>query len=62
MGQLTSFLNEFLPGRFRLSLAESKVTTLPKELKSAQDFIMANKLCVEMTSSSKILERENENP
>ena len=35
----TAFLNGLLPGRFKFSLAESKVATLVDALRTAQDFI-----------------------
>jgi len=34
----TTFLNELLPGSFKFSFAESKVTTLEEALKRAKDF------------------------
>jgi len=34
-----AFLNGLLPGRFKFSLAKTKVTTLAKALRRAQDFI-----------------------
>jgi len=41
-----TFLNELLPGRFKCSLVESKVTTLADALRRAQDFIQAIEICV----------------
>jgi len=35
----TAFLNGLLPGKFKFSLAESKVTTLAEALRRAQSFI-----------------------
>jgi len=41
----TAFLNGLLPGRFKFSLAESKVTILVDALRKLQDFIQATKIC-----------------
>jgi len=35
-----------LPGRFKFSLVESKVTTLADSLRRAQDFIQAIEICI----------------
>jgi len=40
-----AFLNRLLPGRFKFSLAESKVTTLVEALGRAQSFIQTTKIC-----------------
>jgi len=40
-----AFLNGLLPGRFKFSLAESKVTTLVEALGRAQSFIQAMEIC-----------------
>ena len=40
-----AFLNGLLPGRFKFSLAESKVTTLVEALERAQSFIQATGIC-----------------
>ena len=40
-----AFLNGLLPGRFKFSLAESKVTTLAEALGRAQSFIQATEIC-----------------
>jgi len=40
-----AFLNGLLPGRFKFSSAESKVTTLVKALGRAQSFIQATEIC-----------------
>ena len=45
-----AFLNGLLPGRFKFSLAESKVTTLVEALGRAQSFIQATEICVEEQS------------
>ena len=42
-----AFLNGLLPGRFKFSLLESKVTTLADVLRRAQDFIQAIEICIE---------------
>ena len=42
-----AFLNGLLPGRFKFSLAESKVTTLIEALGNAQSFIQATEICTE---------------
>jgi len=41
-----AFLNGLLPGRFKFSLAETKVTTLVEALGRAQSFIQATEICV----------------
>jgi len=41
-----AFLNGLLPERFKFSLIESKVTTLPNALRRAQDFIQTIEICV----------------
>jgi len=41
-----ALLNELLPGRFKFSLAESKVTTLVEALGRAQSFIQATEICI----------------
>jgi len=38
-------LNGLLPGKFKFSLAKSKVTTLAKALRKAQSFIQATEIC-----------------
>jgi len=40
-GKAYTFLNRLLPGKFKFSLAESKVTTLADALRKAQSFIQA---------------------
>jgi len=40
-----AFLNGLLPGRFKFSLAESKVTTFTEAQRRPQDFIQAIKIC-----------------
>jgi len=40
-----AFLNGLLPGRFKFSLAESKVTTLVEALGRAQSFIQPTEIC-----------------
>ena len=40
-----AFLNGLFPGRFKFSLAESKVTTLVEALGRAQSFIQATEIC-----------------
>jgi len=40
-----AFLNRLHPGKFKFSLAESKVTVLIEALGRAQSFIQATKIC-----------------
>ena len=40
-----AFLNGLLPGRFKFSLAESRVTTLVEAMGRAQSFIQATEIC-----------------
>jgi len=40
-----AFLNGLLPGRFKFSLAESRITTLVEEIGRAQSFIQATEIC-----------------
>jgi len=45
-----AFLNGLLPGRFKFSRAESKVTTLVEALGRDQSFIQATEICVDKES------------
>jgi len=45
-----AFFNGLLSGRFKFSLAKSKVTTLVEALRRAQSFIQATEICVEEES------------
>lgn len=49
----TSFLNGLKSGRFKLSLAEQKETTLAEALRKAADFIRATEICAEGSDAPK---------
>jgi len=42
----TTLINRLLPGKFKFSLVESKVTTIVDALRKAQCFIQATEICV----------------
>ena len=49
----TSFLNGLKSGRFKLSLAEQKDTTLVEALRKAADFIGATEICADNSNTPK---------